>query len=81
MGRYDVDACERDQNWKLSVDVELTVKVAGPAAKTAGLMLALYRVSGTVGGVNEPTEAPTAGRLLHVKVPSAQELDDVDTTC
>ena len=41
---------------------------------------ALYRVFGTVGGANDPTADPTAGRFAHVNVVSDQELGANDTT-
>ena len=74
-----------DQNWKLSVEVELTANVtapAGNAANAAASTMALYRVFGTVGGANDPTVVPTAGRLFHVNPVSVHDAaPDNDTTC
>ena len=60
-----------DQNHKLSVDVELTARVTGPAGRldsAEATRIALYRVFGNVGEANDPIDDPTAGRLLQVSV-------------
>jgi hypothetical protein len=84
VGRAVAVAKLRDQNWKLSVDVEFTANVTGPAnaPTAAAFKIALYRASGTVGGANDPTPVPTAGRFVHVNVVSDHPAaDDNDTTC
>jgi len=80
-----VVAKSRDQNWKLSVDVEFTDNVTGPAgnaANAAAFTIALYLAFGTVGGANDPTLVPTAGRFAHVKaVSNHPAAPDNATTC
>ena len=73
-----------DQNHKLSVDVELTARVTGPAGRldsAEATRIALYRVFGNVGEANDPIDDPTAGRLLQVSVGSDHVLGESETMC
>jgi hypothetical protein len=68
----------------LSVDVELTASVTGPAGSPDNAdasRIALYRVLGTVVGANDPIEVPIVGRVAQVNVVSVHVLGANDTRC